>query len=45
VLRTDHDGGVIVRTDGRALHAETWSGEEITSLPARSSRPATRGTP
>ena len=31
VLRTDHDGGVIVRTDGRALHVETWSGEEITA--------------
>jgi len=45
VLRTDRDGGVILRTDGRVLHVETWSGERITSLPARSSRPATPGTP
>ena len=29
VLRTDRDGGIIVRTDGRSLAVETWSGESF----------------
>lgn len=50
VLRTDHDGGVVVRTDGRVVRAQAWSGARydpaaLTSDRARSSRPATRGTP
>ena len=28
VVRTDEDGGVVVRTDGGALRFETWSGRE-----------------
>jgi competence protein ComEC len=39
VLRTDRDGGVIVRTDGRSLEVETWSGlhealDEASDAPA-----------
>ena len=26
VMRTDHDGGIVLRTDGHALTAEAWSG-------------------
>jgi competence protein ComEC len=26
VLRTDHDGGIVVRSDGQSLEVETWSG-------------------
>jgi competence protein ComEC len=50
VLRTDREGGIVVRTDGRSLSAHAWSGATAelpatTSARARSSRPATRGTP
>jgi competence protein ComEC len=39
VLRTDRDGGIIVRTDGHALGVETWSGESF-ALDDPSGRPA-----
>lgn len=50
VLRTDDDGGIVVTTDGTTLSAESWSGARYEAAPltsdrARSSPPATRGTP
>lgn len=42
VLRTDREGGIIVRTDGRSLAVETWSGQTFT-LEGSSDRPAIEG--